>query len=89
MIDNSMKWLGETDTTDKVIRINKNLHHKDSVKSLTRKGKRKAELLDTIVHEEMHARHPRMHEKTVYKKTREKVKKLTQKQKHKLYSRFQ
>ena len=83
-----MKWLGDTNTTDKIIRINKKLHHKAAMKRVMGRNKRKSELLDTIVHEEMHAKHPKMHEKIVYKKTREKVKKLTPKQKHKLYSRF-
>lgn len=41
-----------------VIKINVKKHKGD-----------RAELADTIKHELMHARHPKMHEKTVYKKT--------------------
>lgn len=84
VIDNSMKWLGDTNTENKVIRINKAKHHKLAMKQT----KRKAELLDTLIHEEYHAKHPGALEKTVYRKTPKIVKKLSTKQKQKLYSRF-
>ena len=73
-----MRDFGETDTTKRVIRINK------------RKSKKKGrgEVIDTIVHEEMHARHPRMRERTVEKKTPRLVKRMIRRVKAKLYSRY-
>lgn len=58
------KVLGQVEVTDKkskkykVIEINVKTHKGD-----------KAELASTIKHEMMHVAHPKMHEKTVYKKT--------------------
>lgn len=61
-VDNKMKGsYGET-----IIRKGKPPVIKINVKK--HKGNR-AELADTIKHELMHAKHPKMHEKTVYKKT--------------------
>lgn len=76
VVDNKMRWQGDTDLEKKVVRVNK----KKSKKKSGRGG-----VIDTIVHEEMHVTHPKMHEKTVYKKTKKKVKRLTPKQKKKLY----
>lgn len=77
-VDNKMKYYGDTDTQKKVIRINK----KKSMKA------GKGELLDTIVHEEQHAKHPMMKEKTVRRKTAGVVKKMTKKQKSKMYGKY-
>ena len=75
-VDNRMRWQGETDTDKKVIKINK------------KKSKKKTSIIDTIAHEEMHVKHPKMHEKTVYKKTKHKVKSLSRKSKQRLYSKY-
>ena len=64
VVDNKMRWYGETDETKKLIKINK------SKKKNTKPG----DIIDTIVHEEMHAVHPQMHEKTVRKQTKLKIK---------------
>lgn len=60
-VDNKLKGsYGETTTSPgkpAIIKINTQRH----------KGN-KAELADTIAHELIHAHHPKMHEKTVYKK---------------------
>lgn len=48
-----------------------------------------ANLLDTIVHEEMHKAKPKMTERAVVKATKNKVKKLSIKQKSKLYKLYQ
>jgi hypothetical protein len=81
-----MKWMGDTDNEKKVIRINKKLHKKEkSVEKIMGRKKRKAELLDTIVHEKMHADHPKMHEKTVRKQTKKKLPLLGKVKKSKLY----
>lgn len=78
VVDNKMKYFGETDHQKKTIRINK----KKSLKS------GKGELLDTIAHEEMHAKHPNMKEKTVRRKTAGVVKKMSRKQKSKMYGKY-
>ena len=77
-----MPYLGDTDLANRVIRINKNLHKK--VKKTGKEG----ELINTIVHEELHRKHPKMLEKTVRKKTKEEVRKLSEPQKHKLYGYY-
>ena len=68
------------------IEINKKRHKRiKSDKSLPKKSRT---MIDTIVHEEMHARHPKMHERTVRKLTPRRVSKMTAQQKAKHYSRF-
>lgn len=74
--DNKMRAYGDTDLGKKVIRINK-----DKAKKRNRPG----EVLDTIVHEAMHAKHPMMHEYTVRRKTKKLMKKLNKKQKRGYY----
>lgn len=77
-VDNKLKdTYGETDLNTKVIKINKKLHKKD-----------KESMIDTIVHEHMHLKHPLMHEKTVRRLTPKKVKKMTKKSKARLYNKF-
>ena len=68
------------------IEINKKKHKR--IKSDKTIPKKSRTLLDTIVHEEMHAKHPKMHEKTVRKLTPRKIMKMTKKQKSKLYSKY-
>ena len=76
-IDNKMKWLGEYDEKTNKIKINK--------KRAKKAGKGK--VLETIYHENLHQKHPKMHEKTVYKLEKN-YKKLSRKSKQKLYSQF-
>ena len=77
LVDNNLKdekghsIFGETDTKKKTIKIN--------VKK-SRKSKRKGELSDTVAHEFLHAKNPRLSEKQTYKRTA----KIPQKQKSKL-----
>lgn len=66
-VDNNMRDFGETDLEKKTIRINRK-------KSLKKGGHK--ELKDTLIHEKLHAKHPKMHEKTVRRKTKRKLKKL-------------
>ena len=70
-----MRAFGDTDTEKKLIRINKK-------KS---KAHGSGELLDTIVHEKMHADHPKRYERTVRKKTRIMIKRMSNKRKQKMY----
>lgn len=48
----------------------------------------KKELADTIKHELMHAKHPKMHEKTVYKRTAKEMKHSTPAQQDKLIAQL-
>lgn len=68
---------GEIDYKKRVISINKTLHKKD-----------KEDIIDTITHEEMHRKHPKMHEKTVRKETPKVVSKMSNKSKARLYSKI-
>lgn len=83
IVDNRMKWYGETDTDKKIIKVNK----RKSKNKPTHK-KRHPEVLDTIVHEETHARHPEMHEKTVRIETRNKLKRMAENNKRKFYGLY-
>lgn len=76
--DNRMHAFGDTDLEKKVIRVNK------------KKSKRTArgEVLDTIVHEASHAKHPKMKEKNIRVHTKRLVKKLNRKHKQSYYSLF-
>jgi hypothetical protein len=78
VVDNKMRGAyGETNFETQTIRINKTKHTKDN-----------ALLIDTIVHEEIHRLHPKMHEKTVRKLAAKKVETMSQKTKNRYYSRY-
>lgn len=85
-----MRWYGETDMEKKTIRINKKLSRKNPSKKrpLNKHASRYPDVLDTIVHEIMHARHPKRHEKTVRKATLRYIRGISKKTKKKLYSKF-
>ena len=81
---------GQTDFQKKEIAINKQYHkskgdHKGPVKK-NKDGS--ASILDTAVHETMHAKHPNMTEKRVRKLTPKKVKKMSKQAKAKLLAKF-
>jgi hypothetical protein len=82
-IDNKMRSMGEEDNGK--IKINVKLSKKYTTSGKLNKH-RYPGVADTILHEITHARHPKMHEKTVYKKTRLAIKKMGKKAKKKLYS---
>lgn len=71
-----MRWFGDTDIKKKVIRVN--------VKK-SKKTKRKGEVLDSIAHETLHARHPKKSEQNIRTLTTKTITKLNKKQKSKLY----
>ena len=81
-VDNKMRDYGEIDYHTGAIRINKKASKKWGKKH------KKAGVLDTIVHEEIHARHQKMGERAVVKRTKKKVKKMSKRQKVKHYSRY-
>lgn len=76
--DNKMRDYGETDLEKKTVRINKS----------KKKNKKPGDILDTIVHEKMHIRHPKKLERTVRKETKKVIKKMGKKLKAKHYSLF-
>ena len=69
-----------------VIEINKKRHR--DPRALKGFPKQDRSLINTIVHEELHANHPKMHEKTVRKMARKRVTGLSRKSKNKLYSKY-
>jgi hypothetical protein len=77
--DNKMHAFGDTDLDKKVIRVNKKKSKKDGGKG---------EVLDTIVHETAHAKHPKMKEKNIRKHTKRLIKKLNKRHKKSYYSLF-
>ena len=87
---NKGNWYGETDLDKKVIRVNKKYHKSkgNHAPDIKKNKDGSASIIDTLAHEMLHAKHPRMHEKTVRKLTRKKVGKLSKKYKNKLYSKF-
>lgn len=86
VVDNKMRSFGETNLGKRIIRINKKMHKDKSPRFGI--SKKDITVINTIVHEEMHSKHPKMHEKTVRKLTRKKVAKLSRKHKKKLYSLY-
>lgn len=65
------------DGKPKKIVINKKLIKKD-----------KESIISTILHEELHAKHPRMHEKTVRKLEKKALKNTSAKKKKALYAKY-
>lgn len=77
-VDNKMRSFGETDLERKTIRINKKKNKKAG----------KGELLDTIVHEELHRVHSRMKEKNIKKEATRRISTMRQTTKSKLFNKF-
>jgi hypothetical protein len=88
--DNKLRAFGETDDGKKVVKINKRINRKATLKKnkiVKRKKKDKyPNLADTIYHEKFHVDHPKATEKQTYKKTREAIKRMSKKEKKRLYS---
>ena len=78
-VDNKMNGFGDIDLEKKVIRVNKKRNKKHGGVG---------ELIDTIVHEENHRKHPKMKEKEIRNKTKKDLKKMSLKQKAKFRNRF-
>lgn len=78
LVDNRMRDYGDTDIDKRVIRVNKS----------KKKNKKRGDIIDTIVHEEDHAKHPRKHEKTVRRDTKRKLKRMSRETKQRLYSKY-
>ena len=91
VVDNRMRAYGDEDDDTGVIRVNKALSKKDPGRKhpVNPHASRYPGVLDTIVHEEMHAAHPKMREKTVWRKTRREMTTLKPAHKKRLYKRWQ
>ena len=76
IVDNKMRYQGETDLEKKVIRVNK------------KASKKKSTVIDTIYHEENHRLHPKMTEKNIRIETKNKLKRMSENKKHKLYNLY-
>ena len=76
--NNKLGYYGDTDINKKVMQVNKS-------KKL---NKKKGDILDTIVHEAAHAKHPKMHEKNIRVHTKKLTKRLNRKQKKSYYNLF-
>lgn len=65
-INNKMRAYGSYDEKTRTLEVNKKKHKGD-----------KKELADTVKHELLHVKHPKMTEKMTYKKTKAAVKKMS------------
>jgi len=81
-----MKVHGRTDFEKKLIEINKKASKKFIKDGIT--SKQDSTIINTIVHEDLHRKHPKMLEKTVRKKAKQIVKRLSTKKKQRLRARF-
>lgn len=89
-VNNKMRDFGVTDFEKKTVTINKKLHAK--AKANPKKyglAKKDTTLLNTIVHEKLHTKHPKMTEKAVRKLTRSKIEKMSPFHKKREYRPFQ
>ena len=78
---------GETDFDKKTIRINKAKHKKKGVKRITPNKDGSENMAMTILHEAMHAKHPKKGEKAVENLARAMKSRMSPKQKKRLYSK--
>lgn len=86
-VDNNLRGAyGETDLDNKVIKINKKRHKSKQVEKISKKSDGTEHLGKTILHETLHAKHPKMTEKEVRKREK-KFTKLSKKTKAKLYAK--
>lgn len=87
-VNNKMRGaFGETDFDTRTITINKKLHKKANLKKY-RVAKKDKSLLNTIVHELTHKKHPKATERSVVKKTRTALTRMSPKAKKRAYRLF-
>lgn len=85
--DPKLKAYGETDYDKRTIRINKQRHKKKFKRTNPNKDGSE-NLLDTIIHEDLHRKHPNMREKNVKKLAKAMKSKMSKKQKAKHYAKL-
>jgi len=83
VVDDHLRAYGETDFDKKVIKINKKKAKKSA------KAGVKGELIDGITHEIHHMKNPKASEEATIRATRAKVKRMSEKEKQRLYKLFQ
>lgn len=79
VVDNTLGVFARIYFEKKIIKINKNKN---------RSTGQIGEIINAIIHEELHARHPRMKHDNIYKKAAELEKSLSASQKSKLRKRY-
>jgi hypothetical protein len=78
IVDNKLKGAyGDIDFTKRVIRVNKSMARD-----------KRGNIIATIIHEEIHAQHLRMHEKTVRKLEKQRVETMTPEAKKRLAAKY-
>lgn len=86
-MDNKLSGVyGQTDLDTDTITINKRAHTDSKRERINENPDGSESLIDTLVHETMHAQHPRMHERTVKKKTKDKLARMGKSERAKLYA---
>ena len=90
LVDNKMRDYGQEDDRTRTIKVNKALSKRDPnlIRPVNKGASRYPGVLDTIVHEEMHAHHPKMTEKQVWKRTRHKMTSMKPQAKQKAYAKY-
>jgi len=78
-VNNKLRGFGETDFERRKITVNKKKNKKQGSRG---------ELINTIVHEDLHLKRPKAKEKTIRTVADVKVKRMSKKEKEKLYKRF-
>ena len=86
--DNKLRGAyGETDYKKKLVRINIKRHKKRKAGKIKDGiSKKDATIINTLVHERLHVNHPKMHEDRIRKLTKFKLKRMSPKEKMKLYA---
>lgn len=79
---------GEIDYDRKVIKVNPKRHKSKKVRRLTSNKDGTENLLVTMLHEEVHRNHPKMHERNVEKLARAMKSRMGDKAKKKTYRKF-
>jgi hypothetical protein len=82
IVDPKMKCWGYIDEKKKIIRIRKKGGVIGHIKN------KPGNVLDTIVHEEIHRKHPKLNEWQTRRKTKRDIKKMSDKQKQKYYNLY-
>jgi hypothetical protein len=89
-VDNRMKAFGYTDYDTKTIRVNKKKHEaaKKNPKYYRAYSKKELTLVNTVVHEDLHRKHPRMTEKDVRKKAKHIVERMSKSRRQAMYKKL-
>ena len=90
-VSNKLKGVfGQTefDRRNRTVTITINKRRHKNKRALKEFAKKDRSMINTIVHEELHASRPRLHERTTRKLARKKVAGMSRRRKNKLYSMY-